>query len=134
MSNTATQQIPETGQTGLIDRYIAAWNETDEVIRRQLVSQTWTTDSSYVDPLMQGQGREGIDAMIAGVQQQFAGLRLRRVTEVDAHNHCVRFGWELGPQAGPALAGGVDFGTISEEGLLRTIVGFLDYSPYPKKV
>ncbi len=133
MSITATQRIAETSQTGLIDRYIAAWNETDEVSRRQLVSQTWTTDSSYVDPLMQAQGRDGIDAMIAGLQQQFAGLQFRRVTEVDTHNHCVRFGWELGPESGPAVAGGVDFGTIGEEGLLRTIVGFLDYSPYPKK-
>jgi hypothetical protein len=133
MTNTATQRIPETGQTGLIDRYIAAWNETDEVIRRQLVNQTWTTDSSYVDPLMQAQGRDGIDAMIAGVQQQFAGLRFRRVTEVDAHNRCLRFGWELGPEGGAAVAGGVDFGTLSDEGLLRTIVGFLDYLPYAKK-
>jgi hypothetical protein len=133
MSNTATRQIPETNQAGLIDRYIEAWNETDEANRRQLVSQIWTTDSSYVDPLTQAQGHDGIDAMIAGVQQQFAGLRFRRVTEVDGHNHCVRFGWELGPESGPAVAGGVDFGTISEDGLLRTIVGFLDYSPYPKK-
>lgn len=133
MSNTATQQIPEPGQTGLIDRYIAAWNETDETKRRQLVSQIWTTDSSYVDPLMQAEGRDGIHAMIARLQQQFPGLRFRRVTEVDAHNHCLRFGWELGPESGPPVGGGVDFGTISEGGLLRTIVGFLDYSPYPKK-
>jgi hypothetical protein len=132
MNNTATQQISETSQTGLIDRYIAAWNETDEANRRKLVSQTWTEDSSYVDPLVQAEGRDGIHAMIARVQQQFPGLRFRRVTEVDAHNHCLRFGWELGPESGPAVAAGVDFGTISE-GLLRTIAGFLDYAPSPKK-
>src|SRR5690348_9982248 len=111
MNNTATQQISARCQTDLIDRYIAAWNEIDESKRRQLVSQTWAEDSRYVDPLMQAQGRNGIDAMIAQVQQQFPGLRFRRITEVDAHNNCVRFGWELGPQSGAAVAGGVDFGT-----------------------
>ena len=132
MENTATQQIVKSSETDLIDRYIAAWNETDEANRKQLVNETWTEDSSYVDPLMQAEGREGIQVMIGRVQQQFPGVRFRRITEVDAHSNCLRFGWELGPDSGPGVAAGVDFGTISG-GLLQTIVGFLDYSPYPKK-
>lgn len=125
MNKTATQHLSEQSETYLIDRYIAAWNETDPSKRRQLVSQTWTEDSSYIDPMMQAKGRDGIDAMVAQAQRQFPGFRFRRVTEVDAHNNCVRFGWELGPERGAAVAGGVDFGTIGQGGLLQSITGFV---------
>src|SRR4051794_10587510 len=38
--------------TGVVDRYIAIWNETDPARRRDLVGQTWTDDATYVDPLV----------------------------------------------------------------------------------
>src|SRR5262250_508626 len=116
--------------TDLVDRYIAIWNETDDERRRNLIARTWTEDSTYLDPLMGGEGRSGIDAMIRGVQAQFPGLLFRRTSEVDAHNDCVRFAWELGPEGGPALAGGVDFGVIVGD-RLQTITGFLDFAPKP---
>ena len=116
--------------TDLVDRYIAIWNETDDERRRNLIARTWTEDSTYLDPLMGGEGRSGIDAMIRGVQAQFPGLLFRRTSEVDAHNDRVRFAWELGPEGGPALAGGVDFGVVVGD-RLQTITGFLDFAPKP---
>lgn len=114
--------------TELIDRYIATWNETDAERRRHLIAETWTEDAAYVDPLMRGDGRAGIDAMIAGVQAQFPGFKFRRTGEVDAHNDRVRFAWELGPYGGAALAGGIDFGVVVGE-RLQAITGFLDFAP-----
>jgi hypothetical protein len=116
--------------TDLVDRYIAIWNETDDERRRNLIARTWTEDSTYLDPLMLGEGRSGIDAMIRGVQAQFPGLLFRRTSDVDAHNDRVRFAWELGPEGGPALAGGVDFGVVVGD-RLQTITGFLDFAPKP---
>src|SRR5262245_21913715 len=116
--------------TELIDRYIAIWNETDAGRRRDLIASTWTENSIYIDPLARGEGRGGIDAMIQGVQTQFPGLRFRRTSEVDAHNDRLRFAWELGPEGGPALAGGVDFGVIAGD-RLQAITGFLDFAPKP---
>jgi len=116
--------------TDLVDRYIAIWNETDDERRRNLIARTWTEDSTYLDPLMGGEGRGGIDAMIRGVQAQFPGLLFRRTSEVDAHNDRIRFAWELGPEGGPALAGGVDFGVIVGD-RFQTITGFLDFAPKP---
>jgi hypothetical protein len=77
---------------------------------------------------MRGDGRAGIDAMIQGVQAQFPGFQFRRTSEVDGHNDRVRFAWELGPEGGPALAGGVDFGVIAGD-CLHAITGFLDFAP-----
>ena len=116
--------------TDLVDRYIAIWNETDDERRRDLIARTWTEDSTYLDPMVRGEGRGGIDAMIRGVQAQFPGLLFRRTSEVDAHNDRVRFAWELGPQGGPALAGGVNFGVIVGH-RLQAITGFLDFAPKP---
>ena len=120
-----------TAYTELIDRYFAAWNETDPHRRNELIARTWTEDSTYLDPLATGEGRSGIDAMIAGIQQQFPSLKFRRTTEVDAHHDRIRFAWELGPQDGQAVAGGVDFG-VTRDGLLHAITGFLDFAPAHK--
>lgn len=114
--------------TELIDRYIEIWNETDQTRRRELIAQTWSDSASYIDPLMHAEGRDGIDAMVNGVQSQFPGLRFRRTSNVDEHNNRVRFAWELGPVDGAAVAGGVDFGVLAD-GHLHSITGFLDFAP-----
>jgi hypothetical protein len=33
--------------------------------RREILGQHWTADANYVDPLMSGDGLEGVDALIA---------------------------------------------------------------------
>lgn len=118
-----------TNLTELIDRYIAMWNETDGARRRDLIARTWSETARYVDPLMRGDGRAGIDAMVAGVQERFPGYRFRRTSPVDAHNGQVRFAWDLAPEDGPTLAAGVDFGVIAADGRLDSITGFLDHAP-----
>ncbi len=128
MTATATARTMATEVEQVIDQYIAAWNETDPGRRRALIAQTWTEDASYLDPLMGAEGRDGIDAIIAGVQAQFPGYRFRRTGAVDAHHDRVRFGWELGPEGGPAFVGGLDVGVLAD-GRLRSITGFLDPTP-----
>lgn len=116
--------------TELIDRYIAVWNETDRARRRALIASTWTEDAHYLDPLLSGEGHAGIDAMVQAVQDNYPGNRFRRISEVDVHHDRVRFAWTLGPDGGPALAQGVDFGVVSgaasEAQLLSAVTGFLD--------
>ena len=111
----------------LVDRYLAVWNETDPDARRALIARTWTEDGSYLDPLLEGEGHDGIDAAIGGAQPQFPDLRFRRTSDVDAHHDVVRFSWALGPEDSPALAG-VDFGVVAV-GLFRSITGFFDFMP-----
>lgn len=112
--------------TELTDRYFAVWNETDRTRRRDLIAQTWTETASYLDPLIGGEGCDGIDAMVQAVQTRFAGHRFRRTSAVDAHHDRLRFSWELAPEGGPAIAYGTDFGVVAADGRLQTITGFLD--------
>ena len=114
--------------TELIDGYIAMWNETDDERRRDLIAKTWTRTASYLDPVMQGEGPAGIEAMVRGVQERFPGHKFRRTSEVDSHHDRLRFGWELAADGGPAVVSGTDFGIVSE-GRLQTITGFFDQGP-----
>jgi hypothetical protein len=113
----------------LIDSYIAMWNEADAAMRRDLISQTWTENGSYLDPVMNGDGQQGIDAMVQGVQERFPGHKFRRTSEVDSHNTCVRFTWELVAEDGTAVVRGTDFGVLAADGRLQNITGFFDQVP-----
>ena len=112
--------------TDLIDRYIAAWNETDAERRRDLIARTWSEDARYLDPMLQGEGRQGIDAMIAAVQERYPGHRFRRTGEVESHHDRVRFTWDLAPEAGEPVVKGTDFGVVAVDDRLAAITGFFD--------
>ena len=116
-----------TDITTIVDGYIAAWNETDADRRRALVADAFTDDASYVDPLMTGEGTDGIAAMIGGAQQQFPGHRFELSAGPDAHHDRVRFAWTLvGGENGSAVAAGVDFATVADDGRLQAVTGFLE--------
>jgi hypothetical protein len=110
----------------LAQRYIACWNETDPARRRSLIAETWTQDASYVDPMMKSEGRNGIDAMIGGVQAKYPGFRFSLEGPVDAHNDCLRFGWALASPEGAVVAHGLDVGFIAADGRLSAITGFIE--------
>jgi hypothetical protein len=113
----------------VVERYLAVWNETDAARRRELIAQTWTEGASYRDPLMQGDGHAGINALVQGVHQQFPGYRFRQVGAVDGHHTYVRFAWELGPQDGPAPIAGSDVAILAPDGRVQSVIGFLDRVP-----
>jgi SnoaL-like protein len=111
----------------LVHRYIDAWNETDAQRRRELVAGTWSDDGTYVDPLMTGAGHDSIATMIALAQERFPGHRFELSFGPDGYSDQVRFAWRLyAPDGGEPVATGVDFGTLAEDGRLRSVTGFLE--------
>lgn len=113
--------------TETVDAYIAAWNEGVPERRRALVALAFADDATYVDPMMSGAGPDEIDAMIGAAQQQFPGHRFVLAAGPDAVAEHVRFVWRLEPAAGgDPVAIGHDFATVTGDGQLRRIVGFLE--------
>jgi hypothetical protein len=110
----------------VVDGYIAMWNELDPGRRRQIIEQTWTEDGSYVDPHAEVEGAEAIDALVTAVQQQFPGHRFVLAAGPDAHHDRVRFTWQLVGDGGDAVATGVDFAIVADDGRLRAVTGFLE--------
>jgi hypothetical protein len=110
----------------LVDTYIAMWNEADPAQRRELVARTVSDDATYLDPLMSGEGVDGIDAMIAGAQQQYPGHRFTLLGTPDEHHDRIRFSWSIAPADGDPIAIGHDFVTVASDGRMRSITGFLE--------
>src|SRR3978361_2045015 len=95
------QQIfpPQKGNpmSDLIERYLACWNETDPAARRELLAEHWSEQANYTDPMVEVQGRDQLDAVIAAVQAQFPGFVFTAAGPVDQHHQQARFTWGLGP-------------------------------------
>ena len=117
-----------TNPQDIATRYMAAWNETDAKRRRELVAALWTEDATYVDPMMKGDGRDGIEALISGVQTKFPDHRFALIGTPDGYGDHVRFSWQLGPTGGAALVKGTDFAVVSN-GRLKAVTGFIDQLP-----
>jgi hypothetical protein len=114
----------------IVERYLAAWNETDAVKRRSLVDGLWAADASYTDPLADAHGRAEIDGLIGAVQQQFPGFVFTLGGAVDAHHDQARFSWHLGPAgAAEPVVIGFDVAVLDGDGQIRSVYGFLDKVP-----
>lgn len=113
----------------IADTYLALWNEPDAQRRRELATRTWRPDGRYADPLMQGEGPEGICAMIDAARGQFPGHAFTLRGEPDGHAGWVRFSWSLAPEGRAAVAGGTDVARMDADGRFAQVVGFLDFAP-----
>jgi hypothetical protein len=117
-----------TDHKTIASRYIDLWNERAPARRREILAANWTSDARYVDPLMSGDGHDGVDALIAGVQQRFPDFRFTLIGEPNGFGDHVRFSWGLGPVGGDSPIKGTDFAVLSD-GRIRSISGFLDQVP-----
>ena len=108
--------------------YLAIWNETEPRARRQLIERTWTADAAYTDPMFEAAGHDGIDALVAGFQQQFPGVTFRQLGDTEAHHDRARFSWELVTPTGDLIAAGTDVAVI-RSGQLQVVTGFFDQAP-----
>ena len=117
-----------TDHTTIASRYVDLWNERTPSRRREMLSQDWTVDASYVDPLMRGDGLDGVDALISGVQQRFPEFRFKLIGEPNGYGDNLRFWWGLGPDGVDSPIKGTDFAVL-KDGRIKSITGFLDQVP-----
>jgi hypothetical protein len=72
--------------------------------------------------------------MLATAQAQFPGYRVNLISGIDAHNGFARFSYAAGGTAeAPLYISGTDFVTLSPDGRLRTVIGFVGAAPAPVK-
>ena len=129
MTTTPDTDRTATPTAALVEAYLQAWNATDPEARRALIERVFAPDARYVDPLADVTGTEALDALVAGVQAQFRGMRFSGVGEVDAHHDVCRFRWGLGPDGAEPLLIGFDVAAVTPDGRIGTVHGFLDRVP-----
>jgi hypothetical protein len=113
----------------IIDRYIAAWNETDAAARRELVGSLWAADGSYTDPLADVRGADAIAGLMGAAQQQFSGLVFTLGGPVDANHNQARFTWHLGPDGAEPVVIGFDVVVLDGDGRIASVHQFLEKVP-----
>jgi hypothetical protein len=118
--------MPSFDANLIANRYLAAWNARESAARRSAIAKAWTETGSYLDPMMEGEGHAGLDAMIAAAQAQFPGLSFTLKGKPEGHHDRIRFSWSLAPEGGAPVAHGTDFAVIAEDGRLQSVTGFLD--------
>jgi hypothetical protein len=112
----------------LVERYIAAFNETDAVRRRSLLGTLYTGDSTYTDPHVDLCGSDEIEAFIAQTQERFPCYTFKLGGPIDAHHDQARFQWHAGPSEDPAQFVGFDV-IVAEDDRIRRVYGFMDAAP-----
>ncbi|MEV7320890.1 nuclear transport factor 2 family protein [Streptomyces sp. NPDC093970] len=111
-------------------RYFEAWNATDPEALREAVAEAWVPEGTYTDPLADVAGHAQITAVITAAHERLPGFAFRPLGPVDGHHDTARFGWELVNEAdGSAPVAGFDVVTLSEDGRIRQVLGFLDRVP-----
>jgi hypothetical protein len=124
MSDVITTDLAAT-----IDRHLDAYSEPDAARRDPLVAEVWAEDGVLVDPPIDGAGWAGISAMADAVQAHYPGHRFQRTSGIDAHHGFARYAWDLVGPDGAVAIGGVDVVELTDDGLIRRIVGFMGPIP-----
>jgi len=119
-----------TPTSTVIDRYLAAYSETDSTRRRELIAEAFSADATVADPPLDAAGRDGIDEMFAAVQSQFPNHTFRRSSGIDEHHQSGRYEWELVAADSTVSVAGTDFVRLSDDGMIASVVGF--FGPIPK--
>jgi hypothetical protein len=114
----------------VVATYGAAWNETDEHKRRELLERSWTDDAVYQDPTGRAEGREALVAHIGGFHQMFAAHTIDATSGVDTYGSVFRFAWVMRDPSGGVALEGMDFGELAPDGRIAAITGF--FGPFPE--
>jgi hypothetical protein len=123
-----TSTRKEKFMNDIVEQYLATWNSTGDE-REALLADHWSPHVTYVDPLAEVSGPEGVSALVDGVRAQFPGFVFSRVSHVDAHHRQLRFSWGLGPAGEEPVVLGFDVVVLDEDGRIRDVRGFLDRVP-----
>jgi len=113
----------------LVERYLAAWNETDPSARRKAVGELFTEDVRYIDPVAAVEGQDELSGLIGAVHQQFPGFVFSPGGPVDAHHDQGRFTWHLGVPGEEPPVIGFDVAELAADGRIRLVLGFIDKAP-----
>ncbi|MDB5709423.1 MAG: polyketide cyclase [Sphingomonas bacterium] len=106
--------------------YLASWNAVPAA--RAAAMDIWSATATYRDPLMAGNGRDGIASMIDAAVANFPGHHFVLDGTPDGHGPFVRFSWAIRPIAGAdaAVARGTDVVRLDGDGRIAEVIGFLD--------
>ena len=116
--------MASTQEAAPITTYISAWNERDHERRRHLLDRLLTEVATYEDPRGRVVGPQAMNEWIHAFRIRFPHLTLRLDGAVTTHHARVHYTWETTDPEGHTVHQGRDFGHLTPEGRLLSIVTF----------
>ncbi|MFI5710671.1 nuclear transport factor 2 family protein [Kribbella sp. NPDC051620] len=110
-------------------QYFAMWNEADADARAAIIEQTWSPDGTFTDPSFEVAGHEGLTKMVETAHQMFPGYAFSLTSQIEEHHNHLRWSWHLAAAGQQPVAGGTDVITLTEDGKISEVIGFLDFAP-----
>ncbi|RST06964.1 nuclear transport factor 2 family protein [Streptomyces sp. WAC07149] len=107
---------------GLVERYLAVWNEPDADRRRKEVAEIWAEDGLYANTGREFHGHEGILEAVTEAYDEFVaqGFAFRLHAHAENHN-TARITWNMAPRSGGDVAArGTQYLVFAEDGRIRT--------------
>ena len=108
-----------------IAAYGAAWLETDDARRLELLETAWSDGAVYCDPLASVAGREALSAHIAGTQASFPG-QIAVTSQPVRHHDAAFFRWTMTDGDGAVVMTGFDVVQLANDGRIARLTGFFD--------
>jgi hypothetical protein len=107
---------------GLVERYLAVWNESDPERRRKEVSEIWAADGLYANTGQEFHGHEGIEAAVTEAYNDFVAKGFAFRLHAHSVNHgAARITWNMAPKDGGDIAArGTQYLILAEDGRIRT--------------
>ena len=109
-----------------IAAYGAAWTETDDGRRTELLERAWESAAVYCDPLSRVAGRAALAEHIAATQAGLPGSRIEITTEPVRHHDVAFFRWAMRDAAGATIVTGFDVVQLGDDGRIARLDGFFD--------
>jgi len=106
----------------VVDGYVAAWNEADPVLRRDLLTESVTDDFEFTGPTGTFRGRDAVEGLIVALRTRMAGAVVARLGPVETGT----FRWAIVAASGATLLEGVDEVESAPDGRLRRISAAAD--------
>ena len=119
-----TTTVTTESATALLDERLSTWSEPEAERRLERVAACWESDGSPVDAPLDGQGHDGISALMGAMQDHYPDHVIVRRSDVEVHHDTFRVAWELRSATGDVALSGIDVGLISNEGRLSRINGY----------
>ncbi len=111
----------------LLRSYFTVWNERDDASRLRLLQTCWADDGALYDHLLPDvvRGRDAVNRAIGEICAKLpADHRFARVSEIQEHQHGVRYTWGLLDAQGEEIRRGEDIVERDDEGRIVRLVTF----------
>ena len=124
MASAQTQKLDDAAIAQILKNYSESWVTTDPITRRVKIQDIWVETATHESPFGLSEGREAINKEVEGFIQAFPNSQIQLTLLQRTGNHLL-CNFVVTKPDGSLVLRGMDYFEITEKGLLKKAVGFV---------